>query len=171
MRLFVLLLDDYHVRRGNDMAVRKPLAEFIANQLDPADMVAIMYPLTPVADIHFSRNRSAAISAINSFEGRKFNYQPRNAFEEQYAYYPAATVERVRNQVTMGALKAAAVRLGGLREGRKAVIFVSEGFTATLPAQLNDPVAAMPGVGNPAGRRPTPQTPDDRRGPAACATS
>jgi VWFA-related protein len=159
VRLFVLLLDDYHVRRGNDMAVRKPLTEFIANQLDPADMVAIMYPLTPVSDIHFSRDRSAAIGAINSFEGRKFDYRPRNAFEEQYAYYPAATVERVRNQVTMGALKAASVRLGGLREGRKAVIFVSEGFTASLPAQLNDPVAALPGVGNPVGRRPTPQTP------------
>ena len=39
------------------------------------------------------------------------------------------------------------------------MIFVSEGFTATLPAQLNDPVAAMPGVGNPTARRPTPQTP------------
>jgi hypothetical protein len=102
VRLFVLLLDDYHVRRGNDMAVRKPLAEFIANQLDPADMLAIMYPLTPVDDIHFSRDRNAAIGAINNFEGRKFNYQPRNAFEEQYAYYPAATVERVRNQVTWG---------------------------------------------------------------------
>jgi VWFA-related protein len=157
VRLFVLLLDDYHVRRGNDMAVRKPLIEFIQNQLDPADMLAIMYPLTPVADIHFSRNRDAAIGAINGFEGRKFNYQPRNAFEEQYAYYPAQTVERVRNQVTMGALKAAAIRLGGMREGRKSVIFVSEGFTASLPPQLNDPVAAMPGVGNPVSRRPLPQ--------------
>jgi VWFA-related protein len=159
VRLFVLLLDDYHVRRGNDMAVRKPLQDFIANQLDPADMVAIMYPLTPVADIHFSRNRGAMIEAIANFEGRKFNYQPRNPFEEQYAYYPAQTVERVRNQVTMGALKAAAVRLGGLREGRKSIIFVSEGFTTTLPAQLNDPIAAMPGVGNPVSRRPTQQTP------------
>lgn len=159
VRLFVLLLDDYHVRRGNDMAVRKPLIEFIQNQLDPADMVAIMYPLTPVADIHFSRDRNAAAGAIAQFEGRKFVYQPRNAFEEQYAYYPAQTVERVRNQVTMGALKAAAVRLGGLREGRKSIIFVSEGFTTTLPAQLNDPIAAMPGVGNPVSRRPTAQTP------------
>ena len=159
VRLFVLLLDDYHVRRGNDMAVRKPLQDFIVNQLDPADMVAIMYPLTPVADIHFSRNRGAMIEAIANFEGRKFNYQPRNPFEEQYAYYPAQTVERVRNQVTMGALKAAAVRLGGLREGRKSIIFVSEGFTTTLPPQLNDPIAAMPGVGNPVSRRPTQQTP------------
>ena len=160
VRLFVMLLDDYHVRRGNDMAVRKPLQDFIANQLDPADMVAIMYPLTPVADIHFTRNRSAMVDAIANFEGRKFNYQPRNPFEEQYAYYPAQTVERVRNQVTMGALKAAAVRLGGLREGRKSIIFVSEGFTTTLPAQLSDPIAAMPGVGNPVSRRPTQQTPN-----------
>src|SRR3990170_3594742 len=159
VRLFVLLLDDYHVRRGNDMAVRKPLVDFIQNQLDPADMVAIMYPLTPVADIHFSRDRNVLMGAIERFEGRKFNYQPRNTFEEQYAYYPAQTVERVRNQVTMGALKAAAVRLGGLREGRKSVIFVSEGFTTTLPAQLNDPIAAMPGIGNPVSRRPLPTTP------------
>ena len=159
VRLFVLLLDDYHVRRGNDMAVRKPLAEFIANQLDPADMLAIMYPLTPVADIHFSRDRNAAIGAVNNFEGRKFNYQPRNAFEEQYAYYPAATVERVRNQVTMGALKAAAVRLGGLREGRKAVIFVSEGFTASAAGAAERPGGGDAWCRQSDGRRPTPQTP------------
>ena len=159
VRLFVLLLDDYHVRRGNDMAVRKPLIEFVENQLDPADMVAVMYPLTPVTDISFTRNRGALISAIERFEGRKFDYRPRNAMEEQYAYYPAATVERIRNQVTMGALKAASVRLGGLREGRKSIIFVSEGFTTTLPVQLNDPIAAMPGVGNPVKGRQLPSTP------------
>ena len=36
----------------------------------------------------------------------------------------------------MGALKAAAIRMGGLREGRKSIIFVSEGFTESLPPQL-----------------------------------
>jgi VWFA-related protein len=162
VRLFVILLDDYHVRLGNSMAVRKPLIDFIQNQLGAADMLALMYPLTPVADIRFSRNRDAAIGAIEKFEGRKFDYRPRNPFEEQYAYYPAATVERIRNQITMGALKAAAVRLGGLREGRKSIIFVSEGFTATLPPQLNDPVAAMPGLGNQARRRPGMEVQDDR---------
>ena len=34
-----------------------------------------------------------------------------------------------------------------MREGRKSIIFVSEGFISTVPAQLNDPVAAMPGIG------------------------
>ena len=161
VRMFVILLDDYHVRRGNDMAVRKPLIDFIQNQLAPADMVAIMYPLTPVADITFTRNQSQLISAIENFEGRKFNYVPRNQFEEEIAYYPAATVERIRNQITMGALKAAAIRMGGLREGRKSIIFVSEGFTSSLPPQLADPVAAYPGMGNP--NRGNPSATTDER--------
>ena len=149
VRLFVIYLDDYHVSRGNDMAVRKPLIDFIENQLAPADMVAVMYPMTPVNDIQFTRSRSRLISAINNFEGRKFNYQPRNAFEEQYIYYPAAAVERIRNQVTLSGLEAAAIRMGGLREGRKSIILVSEGLISALPPQMNDPVAAFPGMNNP----------------------
>jgi VWFA-related protein len=161
VRLFVILLDDYHVRRGNDMAVRKPLIEFIQNQLAPADMVAIMYPLTPVTDLRFTRDRDVTVRAISAFEGRKFDYRPRNMFEEQYAMYPASTVERVRNQVTMDALKGAAVKMGGLREGRKSIIYVSEGLTTMLPAQLQDPNASMPGVGNPyRGRTNVPQPTD-----------
>ncbi len=150
VRLFIILLDDYHVRRGNDMVVRKPLIDFIENQLAPLDMVAIMYPLTPVTGLTFTRNRASLISAVEHFQGRRFDYQPRNEFEEQYHYYPAATVEQVRNEVVMTALKGAAIRLGGMREGRKSIIFVSEGFTTILPPQLNDPSASMPGVDNPA---------------------
>jgi VWFA-related protein len=162
VRLFVILLDDYHVRRGNDMAVREPLMRFIQNQLAPADMVAIMYPLTPVSDIRFSRNRDSLAGAIKQFEGRKFNYEPKNMFEEQYAYYPAATVERIRNQVSMSALEAACMQMGALREGRKSIIYVSEGFTTVLPSQLNDPVAALPGLRNPnRGNVSAPQV-DDR---------
>ena len=79
-------------------------------------------------------------------------------FEEKYAYYPAATVEKIRNDVTMGALKGAAVKLGGLREGRKSIIFVSEGFTSTLPPQMNDP-----GRRRAAHRQPEPEQPGVRR--------
>src|SRR5947208_2108154 len=137
VRLFVILLDDYHVRRGSDLAVRKPLLDFVQNQLGPQDMVAIMYPLTPVTALTFTRNRESLVSAITKFEGRKGIYEPRNEFEERYYYYPTATVEAIRNDVSMSAVKGAAVRLGGMRDGRKSIIFVSEGFMSSIPPQLN----------------------------------
>jgi hypothetical protein len=54
----------------------------------------------------------------------------------------------------MTALRGLVTRLGSLREGRKAVIFVSEGFTTMLPPQMRNPNAQLPGVGNPAARDP-----------------
>ncbi|MGH9410977.1 MAG: VWA domain-containing protein, partial [Vicinamibacterales bacterium] len=164
VRLFVILLDDYHVRRGNDLAVRGPLINFLQNMLAPQDMVAIMYPLTPVADLSFSRNREAQVDAINHFIGRKNDYTPRNEFEEQYADYPTATVEEIRNEVTMDALRGAGLKLGSLREGRKSIIFVSEGFISSLPPQLSNPIATMPGVGNPS--QPGQDAPPDPRADA-----
>ena len=145
VRLFILFLDDYHVRRGNDMVVRKPLLDFVQNQLGPQDMVAVMYPLTPVTALTFTRDRSSLIEAINHFEGRKGIYDPRNEFEEKYAYYPTVTVENVRNDVSMTAIRGAAVRLGGMRDGRKSIIFVSEGFTSSVPPQLANQSAALGG--------------------------
>jgi VWFA-related protein len=154
VRLFVIFLDDYHVRLGNSMRVREPLIQFVKARLGPLDMVAIMYPLMPVTGLEFTRNHDSIVAAIRKFEGRKYDYRPRNPIEDQYAYYPAQTIETIRNQVTISALAGLPVRLGSLREGRKAVILVSEGFTALLPPQMRDPMAALPGVGNPAARNP-----------------
>ena len=150
VRLFAIFLDDYHVRRMSAMAVRPALTAFIQKQLAPADMVAIMYPLMPISSVLMSRNQDAMLSAIQHFEGRKYDYQPRHPLEEQYAMYPASVVERIRNQVTLSALESLVTHMGSLREGRKAVILVSEGFSNVLPAQLNDPISSMPGIGNPA---------------------
>jgi VWFA-related protein len=155
-RLFLLFLDDYHVKRGDDMSVRGPLIDFVQNQLAPQDMVAVMYPLTPVTALTFTRSKSSLIESINHFEGRKGDYTPRNAFEDKIAYYPVAQVESIRNDISLSALYGAAIKLGGMREGRKSIILVSEGYNGNVPAQLNDPVAAMPGYGNPSqpGRDP-----------------
>jgi len=144
VRIFVLFFDDYHVRRSTSMSVREPLIRFVQTQLRPTDMVAVMYPLTPVSAISFTRNHDSLISAIRNFEGRKFDYTPKNQLEANYMRYPTETVERIRNDVTMGALQGLAVRLGSLREGRKSVVFVSEGFTAMLPPQMRRGDASQP---------------------------
>jgi VWFA-related protein len=162
VRLYAIFLDDYHVRRVSAMAVRPALTAFIQKQLAPADLVGVMYPLMPVSAMPITRDRDKLLAAIRGFEGRKYDYQPRHPVEEQYAMYPAAVVERIRNQVTLSALESLVTRMGSLREGRKAVILVSEGFSNVLPAQLNDPIAAMPRVGNPARRAVGVDSLDDR---------
>jgi VWFA-related protein len=153
-RIFVFFLDDYHVRLGNSMAARKPLVEFVQNSVGANDLLAVMYPLTPIDAVTLTRDHQSVIRVLANFEGRKFNYEPRNATEQRYALYPAETVERIRRQVALSAIEGLSVKLGALREGRKALIIVSEGYTALLPPQLRDPVATMPGFGNPNRRNP-----------------
>jgi VWFA-related protein len=144
VRIFAILLDDYHVRRANSVSIREPLTRFIQTQLRPNDMLAVMYPLTPVSILDFTRDHDKILGAINAFEGRKYDYRPRNQIEENYVRYPTETVERIRNEVVMGALRGLSVRLGSLREGRKSIIFVSEGFTAILPPQMRRQDASQP---------------------------
>ena len=144
VRVFAILLDDYHTRKLTAMGIKEPLTKFLQTQLAPTDLVAVMHPLTPVSDLLFTNDHASAISAVQRFEGRKFDYIPRNRFEEQYARVPPQEVERIRNDVVMDALSSVAVRMGSMRQGRKSIIFVSEGFTIMLPPQMQRQNAQMP---------------------------
>ena len=116
-------------------------------------MTGIMYPLWSIGDVMLTRNRKNVASAIRGFVGRKYDYTPRNLFEERYVHYVSTVeAERIRNQVTLTALKGLITRLGGLREGRKAIVLISEGFTNSLPAQVQDQFAAC--NGGPCGNQP-----------------
>ena len=154
VRLFAIFLDDYHVRRGTSMAVRSQLARFIDTQIGPSDMVGVMYPLEATGSVRMTRNHSAVSRGLQQFLGRKFEYEPKNQFEETYAHYPTEIVERVRNQVSLSALKALIVHMGSLKEGRKSLILVSEGYTNIIPPQMRSADAQQPGLGNPAARDP-----------------
>lgn len=150
VRLFVIFFDDYHVRLGASLAVKDPLVRFIETQVGPLDMIAMMYPLDPLRAVSFTRNKKAVIQQILSWQGRKYQYiPPRNMFEEQYANYPTQVVEKIRNQVSLSALRGLMTRLGGMREGRKTVIVVSEGYTDFVPPQLrgNNAQSGMVGRG------------------------
>jgi VWFA-related protein len=144
VRVFVIFLDDYHTRLASSMSVKRPLTEFVENQIRPNDLIAVMSPLLPVTDLSFTRNKAAVIAAINNFQGRKFRYEARNQFEREYERQPTEVVEQVRNRVSMTALEGLATRLGSIGEGRKSVIYVSEGFTALLPPQMRSADASVP---------------------------
>jgi VWFA-related protein len=116
--------------------VRDQVADFIS-RLGPRDLVAVLYPLTPVAAATFSRNHDGTAAAIRNFMGRKYDYTPRNAYEDRYQGQPPEIQERMRNDATLVALEQACIFLGTLREGRKTLLFVSEGVSGTLPQGVN----------------------------------
>jgi len=154
VRLFAIFLDDYHVRRGASMAARGQLAKFVQTQLGPSDMIGVMYPLESTASVRMTRDHSAVMRGLEQFLGRKYDYQPKNQFEERYAYYPTEVVERIRTQVSLSAIKALIVHMGSLKEGRKALVLVSEGYSYALPPQMRNANAQLPGYGNPNAHNP-----------------
>jgi VWFA-related protein len=159
VRLFAFFLDDYHVRLENSMRAREHLARFVEGQLNAKDMTSVMYPLFSINDVLHTRNRQSLAAALRGFTGRKYDYTPRNEFEERYVHYvPTIEAERIRNQVSLTALKGLIIKLGGMREGRKAIVLISEGYTNSLPPQMNDQVATCNGgaCGNQPRPRPDP---------------
>jgi VWFA-related protein len=150
VRLFGIFLDDYHVRRENSISARDQIARFVETQLGPSDMIGLMYPLEAVNSVRMTRNHDAIIGGIKQFEGRKYDYRAKNEAEQRYVnYYSAQQVETIRNQVSWSAIRSLITHMGGLKEGRKALIIVTEGWNAMLPPQLQSEIAGIPGVNNP----------------------
>jgi VWFA-related protein len=132
VRLFVLFLDDYHVDKAPQVMIplRRTLKAFV-DKLGPYDLVAVMDPLTPLTHLQFTRDRSRVMEIVQKFEGRRGELFPvRSAAEE--AQQSQRNIWELRAGVTLDALNAVATHLGGLREGRKSILFVSQGPLVSL---------------------------------------
>jgi len=128
VRVFLIFWDEYHIGRFAPAIMgRKALLEFVHTAFAPTDLVALMDPLTPVDAIRWTRNLGDLADKVQKLEGRFGVYTPvRSVLEE--GQLGRRDVERLRTEVTVSAVKSAASHLGGLREGRKAIIFVSQGL-------------------------------------------
>ena len=60
VRVYAIVLDDYHVQRMEELRVIEPLLAFV-RQLPPTDLVAVYYPLDSVTDVAFTRDREAGV--------------------------------------------------------------------------------------------------------------
>ena len=132
VRLFVLFLDDYHIDKAPQIMIplRRTLRAFV-EKLGPYDLVAIVDPLTPLTHIEFTRDRNAMLERVSKFEGRRGELFPvRSAAEEMQQ--TQRNVWELRAGVTLDAVNAVATHLGGLREGRKSILFVSQGPPVSL---------------------------------------
>ena len=127
VRLFVLFLDDYHVDKSPQIMIplRRTLKAFV-EKLGPYDLVAVVDPLTPLTHIRFTRNKQELLETVSKFEGRRGELFPvKSAAEEMQQ--TQRNVFELRAGVTLDAMNAIVTHLGGLREGRKSVLFVSQG--------------------------------------------
>lgn len=177
-RVFVVFLDTYHTQIEGSANMRLPLVRFLDRVLGPDDLVAVMTPEMAASDITFGR-KTTVISNIMQNQwtwGRRGRLNDRDPKDDLYEScygiqtpgqtrgVAAEMKDRRREKLTLDALEDLVVHLAGLREERKAVLTVSEGWVLY---RENKSLAASPdnkgGVqpGDVFLRRPR-QQPDDR---------
>jgi VWFA-related protein len=170
-RVFVLFLDAYHVGTGGSARVRTAVPAFLRRVLGPDDVVGAMTPFMPATAIALTR-RTEPIEAMLEREwawGRRDQAQYREPEEINYeACYPERSVdircvvngqevvqpasfytgiaremiERRRERISLDALAGLVDWLHGIREERKAVVAVSEGWRLFSP----DPTLTRLGI-------------------------
>ncbi len=129
VRLFLIFWDEYHIgqfipaTRGREM-----LTEFVRSAFGPTDLVGIMDQLTVVESIKFTRDRLQLADQIHALKGRFGVFVPPRSAVEEEQLQNFREIGRLRNEVTTSALASAAAFLGNFREGRKAILFVSQGI-------------------------------------------
>jgi VWFA-related protein len=132
VRVFLIFWDEYHIgQMASAVRARAALMQFVRSAFGPTDLVAFMDPLTPIDALTFTRDRLELFERTRRLIGRSGVYVPtRSAVED--AHLERGDIERLRSEVTVSALKSAVVHLGGLRDGRKAIILVSEGLRGMM---------------------------------------
>lgn len=137
VRLFAIFLDDYHISKRPDITLplRETLTKFV-NLLGPNDLVALMEPLTTLYDLKYTRSKADLLNRIRTFEGRYGEAMPVKSVIEEAQLSQRNWME-LRSGVTLSALKALATQMGGLRDGRKSILFFSQG-PGVRPGSPND---------------------------------
>ena len=135
VRLFAIFLDDYHIEKEPQVTirVREALEKFVKG-FGPNDLLTVMDPLTPLSALRYTRSFDEIQARMRTFEGRRGHLFPvRSVMEE--AQLQSSNVWQIRATVTLSALEALVSHLGGLGEGRKSVLFVSQGppVSAVMP--------------------------------------
>ena len=156
-RLFVVFLDTYHVDVSDSYRIRKPLIEALDRVIGQDDMVAVMTPEMSARDIVFARKTTT----IDGFLTRYWHWGERNRMipldpeDEQYgSCYPNETapapgapdcrdqngiaaelIDRRHEKRALDALQDLVRYLRGVREERKAILAITNGWLLYRPNQ------------------------------------
>lgn len=143
-RVFIIFLDTYHTTIEGSANMRLPLIKFLDRLLGPDDLVALMTPEMDASSIALGR-KTTVISNIMQAQwawgrrGRTAGDKDAKEllYEQCYGLGKGSPVvemnARRREKLTLDALEDLIEHLGGLREGRKAVLTITEGWRLFAP--------------------------------------
>ena len=135
-RVFVIFLDTYHTTIEGSANMRQPLVRFIDRLLGPDDLVAVMTPEMGASGITFGRKTTVIANMLQRewTWGRRDRIEISDVDKEQlYTRCYGADIARemkyrLREKKTLDALDDLVLFLQGVRDERKAILAVSEGW-------------------------------------------
>lgn len=145
-RVFVLFLDTPHVTVEGGWHAREPLIRLIDRILGPDDLVGVMTPKMSAADVVFARKTEVIASGLRS----RWPWGQRGTIEKderelmyETCYPPlgggplsrtaTTMIARRRERATLDSLTELVYYLRDLREERKAIVTVTEGWLLFRP--------------------------------------
>ena len=150
-RLVVLFLDTYHVEIDGSRAIRKPLVDALDKLIGPDDLVAVMTPEMSATDVTFARKTTTIDGFLTRYWhwGERSRLIPADPVDEEYgACYPnvvagtpcadqngvaAEMIDRRHEKLVLDALEELVDYLRGVREERKAILAISDGWLLFHP--------------------------------------
>ena len=139
-RLFVLFMDVWHVQIEGSYRAQKPIITLLDRAIGQDDMVGVMTPEMSARNLTFAR-RMETIEGIlknNWFWGARDRLNSPDPREEAIKFcYPdngewqgiaAEMIARRREEKTLSAIEDLIIHLEGIREERKFVVLLSEGW-------------------------------------------
>ena len=132
-RLFVIFLDLFHVSFSGTHYAKTPILSFLSRGLAANDLFAVATPEVPVGQITFARRTETIESELTrhwDWGERDKPVAARNELEQRLAMCAPddGLVRAHREELTSSALEHLVRWLGALREERKNIVLITEGW-------------------------------------------
>jgi VWFA-related protein len=169
-RLFVIFIDTYHLQWTSGYRAYLAFADMLGRQIGERDMVALMTPEMSVTALTFGRRTKVIEEVLQRHfditrSGNGVNLDDDDNWYAACYGDPSTSeiarkmIERRHEKITLDALRDLSRYLGALRDERKAVFMVSDGWVPTKP---DEGLAKVPESGQPPGPPPIGVGPDGR---------
>lgn len=147
-RVFVIYLDNQHVGVEGSHAIKEPLIELMQRMMGPDDLVGVMFPTMSPSQITFGRRTRVIEEGLrqNWPWGRRHSimlddrenlyamcFPPVNQGEGTVSVLARQMIDRRRERIVLDSLADLIRHMGALRDGRTAVITVSDGWKLFQP--------------------------------------